>query len=291
MLRLRARYTERVRALATPRAAAVGAAVIALHVGLWVAAAALLPRAWAASPAAAAALVFFIGAQLRALGNVMHECAHGTFVRGRRANAALGHLLSFIDFADFARYQREHLTHHRHLGHPTRDLDFAARRDLFRDRGLPFVVQHVLRPLSLFHLPRYLAPVVWNARDARPVALARMAFNLALLAACARLGWATLAAGYLLPYVTAYQVFRYWSDAADHAGLHGEAEEFYRTRNHAFGSALLNWIVFPRSDQYHLVHHLFPLLPTHALREAHGLLMNEPEYAARRHDVSSLVAP
>jgi fatty acid desaturase len=180
----------------------------------------------------------FIGSRFRALGNMLHECSHGTFVRGPKLNMILGHLLAFIDFTDFEVYRREHMSHHRHIGDPVLDLDFINRSEL-----------------SL------------------------------LLSAHFIFGWSNFLMFYIIPYVTVYQIFRYWSDAFDHAGITDSQQDFHRTRNHLFGWQWLNLLVFPRNDQYHLVHHLFPGLPTKAFPQAHLKLMEaEPEYAKRDHN-------
>jgi fatty acid desaturase len=256
-------------------AVAVAAAAERLRLTSWAAWIATLPIAW-----------FVIGSRFRALGNMMHECCHRTLVRGKRASRAYGHLLSFFDFTDFIAYAMEHLSHHRYLGDPVRDLDFASRRAMF-DRLGRFGPRYLIRPLTLFHLPLYVRPVVWNRRDSRTVAIARAGFLLALVGLAAAAGWRALVVYYLVPYLTAYQIFRFWSDAADHAGLMAGDTEFDRARNHCFGWAPLNWLVFPRHDQYHLVHHLFPAVPTRRLRQMHGHLVADPTYAARAHDLGA----
>jgi fatty acid desaturase len=102
------------------------------------------------------------------------------------------------------------------------------------------------------------------------------------------IGWKTFALYYLLPYATTYQIFRYWSDAADHAGVNQSEDELHRSRNHVFWGPV-NWLLFPRSDQYHLVHHLFPVLPTRHLRRVHDMLMTEPAYAEMNHSGAQLL--
>ena len=262
-----------IAAIAAHLAAAivVAAAAERLRAASWVVWIAMLPAVW-----------LFIGSRFRALGNMMHECCHRTLVRGKRASRGFGHFLSFFDFTDFVDYAMEHLSHHRHLGDPERDRDFAARRALF-DRLGPLGPRYLAFSLTLRHLPLYIRPVVWCRRDGRWLAAARAAFLAALVGLGAVAGWDVLALYYLVPYLTAYQIFRFWSDAADHAGLMTGATEFDRARNHGLGWAPLDWLVFPRHDQYHLVHHLFPAIPTRRLPEMHARLLAAPAYAARTH--------
>lgn len=239
---------------------------------------AALPLAW-----------LFIGSRFRALGNMMHECAHGTFASGRRANRLFGHLLGFFDFTSFPDYVREHLSHHRRLGDPDADLDYRARRALFESLG-PFGWSYLAYALTLRHLPHFIRPVLFSRRDPALVALARVGFNVSLVGlAHFVIGWPAFLLYYVVPYLTTYQVFRFLSDAVDHAGLMTQADELGRSRNHVHRWAWVNWLVFPRQDQYHLVHHLFPRVPCAHLRPVHELLLASPVYAEREHDLSRLL--
>ncbi|HEU4731245.1 MAG TPA: fatty acid desaturase [Kofleriaceae bacterium] len=241
---------------------------------------AVLPLVW-----------FFIGSRFRALGNIMHECAHRTFVASAPWNRRIGHVLGFIDFSDFTTYADEHFTHHRHLGDPEADLDYKVRRDLFDPLG-PLGMHHVRHAVTLRHLHRLLRPIVFCRADRPEVAVARAAFNVGLFAlAQLVIGWPAFVLYYAVPYITTYQMLRFFSDAVDHAGIITEPDEFYRSRNHIHAWPWVNWLIFPGHDQYHLVHHLFPQLPCAHLRRAHELLLDSPEYAAREHDLVRALHP
>ena len=41
---------------------------------------------------------------------------------------------------------------------------------------------------------------------------------------------------------------------------------------------LLNWAIFPLGNDYHLPHHLFPMVPHFNLRKLHALLMQTEQY-------------
>jgi fatty acid desaturase len=236
-------------------------------------------------------VAFWIATRFRALGNMLHEASHGMFVRGKRMNRVFGHVLAIIDMTALEPYTREHFTHHQHLGHPEKDLDFLSRRKLgFAEPTEHFARRHLLRPLLLAHLPTFVRPVLWSGTDPWPVTLGRWAFFGGLLALAQWLvGWKAFLLFYGVPYFVAYQVVRYWSDAVDHAGIIGEQDEFYRTRNHIFRWGLINRIIFPRNDQYHLVHHLFPAVPTTRQGHVHAILMKDPEYADRPHAFTALL--
>jgi fatty acid desaturase len=146
------------------------------------------------------------------------------------------------------------------------------------------VWKHVVRPLLLLHVPSYVDPVIYRAADPRWVRGARVAYTTSLLALGAFvIGWNQLVLYYLVPYLTTYQMFRYWSDAADHAGIIEQPDPFDRARNHDL--PLLNWLLFPHNDQFHLVHHLYPAVPATNLVVVHDLLMADPAYAQRPHSL------
>ena len=50
---------------------------------------------------------------------LFHDCAHGSLLRGRRANARLGAVLAVMVFTPFARWRHDHAVHHATAG----DLD------------------------------------------------------------------------------------------------------------------------------------------------------------------------
>ena len=67
------------------------------------------------------------------------------------------------------------------------------------------------------------------------------------------------------------------------AGLIGAADELDSSRNMPVPKAI-GMLFFPRNDCFHLVHHLFPQVPTRHLRDCHGRLLSHPEYRARIKD-------
>lgn len=284
---VRARSLAAVRPYMRPPRAWRFVASLLFHVALWICAAWCSSRLLAGGTPAGvvgyAVALLVIGSRFRAIGNMVHETCHRTLVRGARANVVIGHLLSFVDFTDYETYCSEHRSHHRHLGDPERDRDFRPRKRLFDASG-PALWKHLVRPLLLLHVPSYVDPVIYRVADPPWVRGARVAYLAGLLALGAfGIGWDRLALYYLIPYLTTYQMFRYWSDAADHAGIMDRPDPFDRARNHDL--PLFNWLLFPHSDQFHLVHHLYPAVPTTNLAAVHELLLADPAYAQRQHSL------
>ncbi|MBU8894133.1 fatty acid desaturase [Corallococcus sp. M34] len=295
--RLRAEYAREVAALPQPAQSVPGALVdLGGHVALGVGAALACHALMAAAPVAGWALyplvALFIATRFRAVGNMLHEASHGILVRGKRNNRRLGQLLAVLDFTSLETYAREHFTHHLHLGHPEKDLDFVPRQRFgFADATRPFVRDHLLRPLLLVQLPSFVRPLVFHRQDSGWVRVGRLAYVAGLLAlAHWGVGWRAFCLFFLLPWGVLYQVVRYWSDAMDHAGIIGAPDEFHRARNHIFAWGWLNRLLFPREDQYHLTHHLFPAVPTAHQGRVHQLLLLDADYAARDHSVAALLS-
>jgi fatty acid desaturase len=63
---------------------------------------------------------------------------------------------------------------------------------------------------------------------------------------------------------------------------HGDADQgrFTSTRGYR-GSRLVAFAVFPLGMNYHLPHHLFPLVPHYRLRQLHALLLEVDSYRSR----------
>jgi fatty acid desaturase len=73
---------------------------------------------------------------------------------------------------------------------------------------------------------------------------------------------------------------------------HGGAgqERFTHSRNFE-GHPLLRFAVFPCGMDYHLPHHLFPMIPHYRLRQLHQLLQETEVYRSQALGVESIFAP
>ncbi|MEY3901626.1 MAG: hypothetical protein RL189_932 [Pseudomonadota bacterium] len=251
------------------------------------AAAEILANVWPDSALLARTVaVVWTGTRMRALGNMMHECSHGIFVRDPAANTHFGHLLSAFDLSSFSDYARQHTTHHAYLGDPERDLDLRSRTILFARRKTYFSIIS-LGVYALLLVPLWISmlrPVFWATKSPRWSNVLRVVILvLTLLGLLIPQTQFFAMIHILLPYLTVYQWMRFFSDACDHVFLTCESDPLQRSRNHLFKRNLLNRIFFPRQDGYHLLHHLFPSLPTSTYPAVHSQLLSHPWYKARSH--------
>lgn len=278
-------FARELKALHRPRPArALGAAL-----GDWAliaaATAAAVTFGWAAMPVA----LLVIGNRQRALGNLLHDASHWSFDGNRRRSRILANLLlCWPLWVSVALYRDEHGRHHRHLGDPARDPDYihdAARLG----RGWVAVWLDQLGSAQMFRRALFadLGRMAWRSRLG---VLGWWAAALALVSAAAG---AEAALVFLALWVgaraTVFHAITAFREISDHVGLTpGGLIGF--SRNHPFGG-VIGQLVHPHHNGYHLLHHLCPGIPFHAMPRAHILLLRWPDYAAGEHCDSYFSGP
>jgi fatty acid desaturase len=134
-----------------------------------------------------------------------------------------------------------------------------------------------------------LAPAVWFEDyfikpdlPLRVQKCLRITFNTLVLAS---IGFLTMWTGkpwwfyyglfWVIPLGTSFAFFMILRQIVQH-GNAGQ-ERFTNTRIF-FCNWLVNWAVFPLGNDYHLPHHLFPMVPHYNLSKLHDLLLQTEEY-------------
>jgi fatty acid desaturase len=229
-----------------------------------------------------AALIVFIATRLRGLNNIVHECCHYTFTDTIPANVVFGRVAAVAILATFRDYASDHATHHSFLGDHEQDKDFENRHVFGIDQPVTraSLLRHAMTPLTLQHIRRYF-PVDLSFNDGQLVGLAKYAVLAAVAAGLWLAPWTTLLM-VVVPYLYVFTAINYWNDCVDHAGLIAEHDDLMASRNLILPGPL-RWLLFPRNDCYHLVHHLFPSIPVQHLPVCHRRLLSDPAYAALRH--------
>ena len=219
---------------------------------------------------------------------VFHDCAHGSFLPSKRANAALGSMIGVLVWLPFQQWRHEHAVHHATAG----DLDrrgvgdvwtltvdeYRARpwwgRLVYRAFRSPFVMFGLGWLLVLVVKPRFVSR---SARRRIRVSVIGTDLALALLVTglCLSLGWRTYlvlqgptllvagSVGVWLFYVQHQFETTYWETndewSYDDAALHGSS-----------------YLKLPRVLQFftgniglHHVHHLSARIPNYNLQSAH----------------------
>jgi len=226
----------------------------------------------------------FIGTRLRGLNNIVHECTHYSFSDHRQDNVVIGSLCASLLTGCFHQYRDEHMSHHAHLGDYDRDLDLKKIREFRLDEPLTTatLIRHITNPLLGRHLRQY-SGVNLSDKDGAFFLWFKIVLLLAIFVFTI-IEPVTALIFVLIPLFYVFPAINYWTDCFDHAGLVGAKDELEASRN-ILAPKPLRLLLFPRNDCFHLVHHLFPLVPARHLETAHLELCKDPIYQKQQQAV------
>jgi acyl-lipid omega-6 desaturase (Delta-12 desaturase) len=219
---------------------------------------------------------------------VFHDCTHGSFMRPRRVNDALGVVLGLLVWLPFRGWQHEHAIHHATAGDlDRRGVGDVATLTVAEYRGLAAwrkVTYRLYRsPVVMFGLGWLLVLMLkprFVPRGARPrirnsVLATNLVLALIVAAACLTIGWRTYllvqgpvfvvsgAVGVWLFYVQHQFEDTYWQAHSDwrydHAALAGSS--------YLKLPGVLRF--FTGNIGFHHVHHLSVGIPNYNLQAAH----------------------
>lgn len=219
---------------------------------------------------------------------VFHDCSHGSFLAGKRANAWLGTALGLVVYSPFTSWRHNHAVHHATSG----DLDrrgvgdvpmlTVAEYEALSARGRlgyrlfrnPFVMFGIGPTWSLVVAPRIVSRTV-RPRIRRAVLATNVVLTVTVLAVCALIGWQAFlliqvpcvmlagAAGVWLFYVQHQFEDAYWQDAEEWS----YADAALRGSSYLRLPRVLQF--FSGNIGYHHVHHLSARIPNYNLQRAH----------------------
>jgi len=219
---------------------------------------------------------------------LFHDCAHGSLLRGRRANARLGAMLGLVVFTPFARWRHEHTLHHATAGdldrRGTGDIDTLTvseyetrswrRRLAYRLYRNP-VVMFGFGPLwGMLLAPRWIRPSA-PAQIRRSVWRTNLTLAVVVGGLCWLIGWRAFvlvdaplmamagAAGIWLFYVQHQFDHTYWQ----HSPEWSYREAALRGSSYLRLPKVLQF--FTGNIGLHHVHHLNTRIPNYNLQRAH----------------------
>jgi fatty acid desaturase len=238
-------------------------------------------------------MLLFLGTRFRAFGNIVHECAHDSFVKGRKWNDFFGNLLAIFLMYSFQNYKRDHITHHLYTGDYDKDLEFSNTKEYGFHKTLNRrqIVFHLKRLITFEHVLHYTGRCIYTKSEPIIWRVTRALYLGVLFCSCVLSGWTgevtALIAGYLVvAYFTTYPAIGYITDILDHGGLIGAGAVLEKTRNYTVKNKIVNLVFFPRNDTYHLTHHLLPTIPIKFSHKCHEILLKESaEYRSMPHDL------
>jgi acyl-lipid omega-6 desaturase (Delta-12 desaturase) len=219
---------------------------------------------------------------------VFHDCAHGSFLPSRRANAWLGTACGLLVYSPFHSWRHEHALHHATSGNLDRrgrgDVETltvteytalpALRRLAYRLFRNPLVMLGLGPFWALLLQPR-LVPTWARARYGRKIVATDVALAGLLGGLCASLGWRAVllvqlptaivagASGIWLFYVQHQFEGVYWERRQEWSF----AEASLQGSSHLQLPRLLKF--FSGNIGLHHVHHLNARIPNYNLQRAH----------------------
>jgi len=262
------------------RSDAAGLKRLSLHLGLLVAAGALValaPGLWVV-PA-----MFVLGIVQVALFAPFHETSHYTAFENARLNTAVGWLAGLGSLYNWHFYQRYHFWHHRFTNNPARDPELAdppqhrwgdyLRRVFaltFWKFRLRILADGLRGDLSRYpYISAASAPIVIRSiRLEVAVLLGGVLLSMALF------GWQTPFLFWILPQLLAQPVLRLYL-YTEHTGCSTDGNGLTNTRT-TLTSPLVRLLMW--NMPYHAEHHLYPFLPFHRLAAAHASIRNQLAY-------------
>ncbi len=219
---------------------------------------------------------------------LFHDCSHGSFLPGKRANMWLGTVLGLLVYSPFLRWRHDHAIHHATSG----DLDRRGGGDV---RTLTVAEYHALpergrlgyrlfrNPLVMFGIGPIVALLVGPRlvpRDARPrLRRSVIGTNFALLVLVAALCWLLGWRDYLLvqaPTVLLAGSAGIWLFYVQHQfeDAYWESGEGWSYADAALRGS--SYLKLPKILQFfsgniglHHVHHLSARIPNYNLQRAH----------------------
>lgn len=224
--------------------------------------------------------VVWVGNRQRALGNLLHDAGHRNLARSSRINDLIARIFLAPALCNsLAVYRELHARHHAWLGDSRRDPDYIASE---HEGGMRPWWKYYLR--VLFSWKTWMGSVFGHlyASAATPLQCAAILFwwvaFLTTIALAAGSGYAiTLLAIWIIARATSFHLVTTFREMSDHFGL-PPGGIFSFTRD-VSASGLWSLVIHPRSNGYHLTHHLIPSIPYHRLATAHGIFRTLPGFA------------
>jgi ring-1,2-phenylacetyl-CoA epoxidase subunit PaaE len=193
------------------------------------------------------------------LFTVSHDAAHHSASSGDRLNTWMGWIATpfFAPQAAFPTWRFIHMQHHRFTNH-----DSGADPDHYTMEGPAWQRLFRLATIDLYYLVFYL-PQLGRRPRREPVELAvqvTIVIGLTVWAIVAGYGWDVLLL-YYLPQRLSILYLAYAFDYLPHNGLHARPtdDRLKTTRNRIGGERWMTPLMMYQN--YHLVHHLHPLVP------------------------------
>ena len=230
------------------------------------------------------------------LACLVHESSHYSLFKNRVVNDLMANLfIAFQFYAVISNYRIGHWGHHRHVNEPEKDPDLL-RLVQHHPREFPvpkwrvffeYVLLQLMPHKALSYLKGRAEYVAFTMKHEpvknqdplgkRILWALRIAYYGILFGVLIYFGWIThYLLFWIVPFLTVYPATLFLREIGHH-GNYPDNGDFTNSRVYE-GFWLEREIFFPFSEQNHVIHHMFPTVPWHTMRQAHDVMMRYPPY-------------
>lgn len=210
-----------------------------------------------------------------------HDCAHGTFVRGRTLNRALGAFWASAVLFNFTIYKWYHLEHHRFTSVPGDTEPAGEFQDVYDYlRNLPTTGFFLSFWRMSWNVLRNRFPhFIRTERQRRDVIVDNRVLCgwLVLVAGGMWVDFSLVASVYLAPLVFYFPMV-FLTSLPEHYGCDPGPDPFRNTRS-VRSNAIYRFFFW--NGNYHAEHHLYPQVPSWNLHRLHALIGHRFAHVAR----------
>lgn len=205
---------------------------------------------------------FIIGTRQNSLRDILgHEAAHYNLFRNKNLNR-LSEIVCFLPlFETFDRYRKEHMTHHKGVMGLNDPARICYERWGLYNSEVNWLFVWFVRPFLLWDALYYLKFIGSTMAENSSYRNRLLIFWLTTLALAIAGGWLLeLILYWLIPFFWIKPAVEFWNEVSDHFKV-----ETGDTR------VSLGWfhdyILRPHNDGYHTVHHRYPKMAWHELKQ------------------------
>ncbi len=248
--------------------------------------------------------VVIIAGRQQALGILVHEAAHYRVYPSKRINDVISNcFMAFPLLLTTSSYRKSHMAHHLYLN-TDRDPDWFRKKDraewkvptsrgrlfwIILREGLGFGVWTIGKILMNYTGKEQKTPGPADSESRDRFRLVQLIYWVAILSLVFLLHGGMLFLTYwVVPLLFVLPVILKVRSLAEHFGLERQSD-LDHSRNY-FDNIVWLFLLAPHNANYHLDHHLFPMVPFYNLPKLHRILAQHTSYADGAHSNASMLS-